>query len=80
MSLAFGYQSNLNCGGAFYHGGVLKRHNNQVLGTPERTLELSEDRDLFAQALKDINIPVARSTAAVNHIGYLVVVRSAFNP
>ncbi|KAJ3028212.1 carbamoyl-phosphate synthase (glutamine-hydrolyzing) cpa2 [Rhizophlyctis rosea] len=85
--LAFGGQSALNCGVALEHAGVLKKHNVKVLGTPVRTLELSEDRDLFAQALKDIGIPVARSTAvetvddaiaAANQIGYPVIVRSAF--
>ncbi|KAJ3289558.1 carbamoyl-phosphate synthase (glutamine-hydrolyzing) cpa2 [Borealophlyctis nickersoniae] len=85
--LAFGGQSALNCGVALEHAGVLKKHNVKVLGTPIRTLELSEDRDLFAQALKDIGIPVAQSTAvesvddaikAANVIGYPVIVRSAF--
>ncbi|KAJ2381821.1 carbamoyl-phosphate synthase (glutamine-hydrolyzing) cpa2, partial [Coemansia sp. RSA 2603] len=48
---------------------------------------LSEDRDLFASALKDIDIPVAQSTAvntvqdalsAAQEIGYPVIVRSAY--
>lgn len=50
--LAFGGQTALNCGVALEHAGVLRKHNVKVLGTPVRTLELSEDRDLFAQALK----------------------------
>jgi carbamoylphosphate synthase large subunit len=32
--------------------GVLERLGVKVLGTPIRTLEVSEDRDLFVQALK----------------------------
>ena len=32
--------------------GVLDRLGVRVLGTPIRTLEISEDRDLFVQALK----------------------------
>jgi carbamoyl-phosphate synthase large subunit len=48
---------------------------------------VSEDRDLFAKALKEINIPVARSVAvesvggaldAAASIGYPVIVRSAY--
>ncbi|KAF0454556.1 carbamoyl-phosphate synthase [Gigaspora margarita] len=67
--------------------GVLARNNVKVLGTPIRTLEVSEDRDLFAQALKEIDIPVAESTAvstiddalaAAEQIGYPVIIRSAF--
>ncbi|KAI9104643.1 carbamoyl-phosphate synthetase, arginine-specific large chain [Phlyctochytrium arcticum] len=85
--LAFGGQTALNCGVALEHAGVFKKHNVKVLGTPVRTLELSEDRDLFAQALKDIGIPVAQSTAvstvedaltAAREIGYPVIVRAAY--
>ncbi|KAJ3188254.1 carbamoyl-phosphate synthase (glutamine-hydrolyzing) cpa2 [Gaertneriomyces sp. JEL0708] len=85
--LAFGGQTALNCGVALEHAGVLRKHNVKVLGTPIRTLELSEDRDLFAQALKDIGIPVAQSTAvesvddaiaAAAQIGYPVIVRAAY--
>ena len=50
--LTFGGQSALNCGIALHHMGVFEKYNVQVLGTPIRTLELSEDRDLFAKALK----------------------------
>ncbi|KAJ3158711.1 carbamoyl-phosphate synthase (glutamine-hydrolyzing) cpa2 [Geranomyces michiganensis] len=85
--LAFGGQTALNCGVALENSGVLKKHGVKVLGTPVRTLELSEDRDLFAQALKDIGIPVAQSTAvssvsdaiaAADAIGYPVIVRAAY--
>ena len=34
-----------------------------MLGTPISTLIASEDRELFNNALAEINIPVARSTA-----------------
>jgi hypothetical protein len=50
--LTFGGQSALNCGIALHKSGVLEKHNVKVLGTPIRTLEISEDRDLFAKALK----------------------------
>ncbi|OCB91040.1 carbamoyl-phosphate synthase [Sanghuangporus baumii] len=85
--LTFGGQSALNVGIQLDRMGVLERLGVQVLGTPIRTLEISEDRDLFVQALKEINIPVAQSTAvssvnaaleAAEKIGYPVILRSAF--
>lgn len=50
--LTFGGQSALNVGIELDKMGVLERLGVQVLGTPIRTLEISEDRDLFVQALK----------------------------
>lgn len=49
--LTFGGQSALNVGIQLDKMGVLDRLGVQVLGTPIRTLEVSEDRDLFVQAL-----------------------------
>ncbi|KAF5316937.1 hypothetical protein D9611_003993 [Ephemerocybe angulata] len=85
--LTFGGQSALNVGIQLDRMGVLDRLGVKVLGTPIRTLEVSEDRDLFVQALKEIDIPVAQSTAvssvpaaleAAEAIGYPVILRSAF--
>lgn len=50
--LTFGGQSALNVGIQLDKMGVLDRLGVKVLGTPIRTLEVSEDRDLFVQALK----------------------------
>lgn len=50
--LTFGGQSALNVGIHLDRMGVLERLGVKVLGTPIRTLEVSEDRDLFVQALK----------------------------
>ena len=50
--LTFGGQSALNVGIELDRMGVLDRLGVRVLGTPIRTLEISEDRDLFVQALK----------------------------
>ncbi|KAH6913948.1 carbamoyl-phosphate synthase subunit arginine-specific large [Coprinopsis sp. MPI-PUGE-AT-0042] len=85
--LTFGGQSALNVGIQLDRMGILDRLGVKVLGTPIRTLEVSEDRDLFVQALKEIDIPVATSTAvstvsaaleAAEKIGYPVILRSAF--
>ncbi|KAJ2129837.1 carbamoyl-phosphate synthase (glutamine-hydrolyzing) cpa2, partial [Coemansia sp. RSA 678] len=87
IMLAFGGQTALNCGVQLDKMGVMEKFNVRVLGTSVRTLELSEDRDLFAKALKDIDIPVAQSTAvntvqdaldAAKEIKYPVIVRSAY--
>ncbi|CAH1760453.1 7150_t:CDS:2 [Entrophospora sp. SA101] len=85
--LTFGGQTGLNVGIKLEQMGVLSRLGVKVLGTPIRTLEVSEDRDLFAKALAEIDIPVAQSTAvntvddalkAAEEIGYPIIVRSAF--
>lgn len=54
--LTFGGQSALNVGIELDRMGVLERLGVQVLGTPIRTLEVSEDRDLFVQALKGASV------------------------
>ncbi|CAG8500058.1 11547_t:CDS:2 [Ambispora leptoticha] len=85
--LTFGGQTALNCGIKLNSMGVFSRLGVKVLGTPIRTLEISEDRDEFAKALKEIDIPVAQSVAvetvedalkAAGEIGYPVIIRSAF--
>ena len=54
--LTFGGQSALNCGIALYEDGVFEKNNVKVLGTPISTLQTTEDRDLFAKALKGIHM------------------------
>lgn len=85
--LTFGGQTGLNVGVKLDKMGVFDRYNVKVLGTPISTLETSEDRDLFAQALKEIDIPIAESIAvdnvddalsAAENIGYPIIVRSAY--
>lgn len=67
--------------------GLWEKYGVKVLGTPIKTLELSEDRELFVNALNEINIPVAQSTAvssvdealkAAKDIGYPLIVRAAY--
>lgn len=86
--LTFGGQTALNVGVQLDKMGVFDRYGVRVLGTPIKTLETSEDRDLFAQALKEINIPIAESIAvdtvddalaAAKDIGYPIIVRSAYS-
>ncbi|OZJ05855.1 Carbamoyl-phosphate synthase arginine-specific large chain [Bifiguratus adelaidae] len=86
--LTFGGQTALNCGIQLDKMGVFERLGVKVLGTPIQTLITSEDRDLFAKALAEIDIPVAQSTAvetvddalnAASEIGYPVIIRSAYS-
>ena len=60
--LTFGGQSALNVGIALDKMGVLERLGVKVLGTPIRTLEVSEDRNLFVQALKGASYLPLRPT------------------
>lgn len=85
--LSFGGQTALNLGVKMNKMGIFDRYNVKVLGTSVRTLEVSEDRDLFAKALNEINIPIAQSIAvetvedalkSAETIGYPIIVRSAY--
>ena len=85
--LTFGGQTGLNLGVKMNRMGIFERYGVKVLGTSIRTLEVSEDRDLFAKALKQIDIPIAESIAvnsvddaldAAEKVGYPIIVRSAY--
>ncbi|KOS20325.1 Carbamoyl-phosphate synthase arginine-specific large chain [Escovopsis weberi] len=85
--LSFGGQTALNLGVQMQRMGLFEKYGVKVLGTSVRTLELSEDRDLFAKALEEINIPIAKSIAvgtvdealdAADKIGYPIIVRAAY--
>lgn len=85
--LSFGGQTALNLGVKMNKMGIFERYGVQVLGTSIKTLETSEDRDLFAKALHEIDIPIAESIAvnsidealqAADKIGYPIIVRAAY--
>lgn len=85
--LSFGGQTALNCGLELEKKGILKKYKVKVLGTPVKAIELTEDREEFANHLKKINIPVPASGAANNlakakkiaeNIGFPLMVRAAF--
>ena len=87
IMLAFGGQTALNLGVQMNRMGIFDRMGVKVLGTSIQTLETSEDRDLFSQALKEIDIPIAESIAVSNldealqaaeTVGYPIIVRSAY--
>ncbi len=85
--LSFGGQTALNCGLKLQEKGILKKYGVKVLGSPVKSIELTEDRQLFADHLKSINIPVPPSGSATTlaeaqkvaeKIGLPVMVRAAF--
>jgi len=85
--LGFGGQTALNCGVKLAKAGILGRHGVEVLGTPIRAIEDTEDRELFKQAMIRANVPVPKSastnsvkeaTRIADRIGYPVIVRVAY--
>lgn len=85
--LSFGGQTALNLGVEMQRQGLFEKYGVKVLGTSVRTLELSEDRDLFSKALEEINIPIAKSIAvstvdealeAAETVSYPIIVRAAY--
>jgi carbamoyl-phosphate synthase large subunit len=87
LLLSFGGQTALNCGVAIKNSGVLEKYNVEVLGTPVRSIELTEDRELFKQEILKIGVHTPESITcfskeegqkAAIEIGFPVIVRAAF--
>lgn len=82
-----GGQTGLNIASALAAMGVLEKHNVRVLGTSIDTIKKGEDRESFAQLMKEIKEPIPASKAvtsipeainAANEIGYPVIIRPAY--
>ncbi len=87
IMLSFGGQTALNCGLALFAKGIFKKYNIEVLGSPISSIELTEDREKFAEHLRSIDIPVPPSGSATDlkqakkiaeKIGFPLMVRAAF--
>jgi carbamoyl-phosphate synthase large subunit len=85
--LSFGGQTALNCGIELFRKGILEKYNVQVLGTPVRAIIDTEDREIFARRLGEINVKTPHSLAATSveeavkaakELGFPVIVRSAY--
>ena len=85
--VSMGGQTALNVGVQLWNSGFLQEHNITVLGTQIPVIEATEDREIFAQKLAEINEGTALSESAnnveeaiasANKIGYPVLVRAAF--
>src|SRR3990167_5638968 len=64
IMLSFGGQTALNCGLELQKSGILKKYNVQVLGSPVSSIELTEDREMFAVHLQKLSIPIPPSGSA----------------
>jgi carbamoyl-phosphate synthase large subunit len=87
IMLSFGGQTALNCGVTLERSGVLEKYGVRVLGTPVSAIECTEDRELFAKKLSEIEVKVPRSIAVASldeakkagrEIGYPIMVRIAY--
>ncbi len=85
--LAFGGQTALNCGVDLFRQGILEKYNIQVVGTPVQSIIDTEDREIFAGKLAEIDVKTPRSYAcenmeeafaAVEKIGYPIIIRAAY--
>ncbi|CAG2102016.1 unnamed protein product, partial [Medioppia subpectinata] len=85
--LMFGGQTALNCGIELEKSGVLAEYNVEVLGTPISSIIDTEDREIFAQKVAEVNGKVAPSRAAYSveealkfakDLGYPILARSAY--
>ncbi|MFH1657272.1 MAG: carbamoyl-phosphate synthase (glutamine-hydrolyzing) large subunit [bacterium] len=88
LLLSFGGQTALNCGLELYRRKVLEKYGVEVLGTPIKSIEATEDRDLFKKKLAEIKVKTAKSEVALNltdalavaeQIGYPVLLRSGYS-
>jgi len=85
--VSMGGQTALNIGISLWKSGKLQEAGVEILGTPIPVIEATEDRQIFADKLKEIGETIALSysanntdeaIAAANKIGYPVLVRAAF--
>ena len=85
--LAFGGQTALNCGVELHRSGVLEKYNVEVVGTPVQSIIDTEDRQLFARMLGEIDVKTPISIAAQNmeeareaakKIGFPIIIRAAY--
>lgn len=85
--LAFGGQTALNCGVKLYEAGIFEKYNLEVLGTPVQSIIDTEDREIFANILKSIDVKTPKSIAcanmeeakkAVEEVGFPIIIRAAY--
>ncbi|KAA3612081.1 MAG: carbamoyl-phosphate synthase (glutamine-hydrolyzing) large subunit [Calditrichaeota bacterium] len=85
--LGFGGQTALNCGVELAKNKVFEKYKIAVLGTQVSVIEETEDRQLFAEKLAEIDVKVPRSVAVesveaavevAEKIGYPVMIRIAY--
>jgi carbamoyl-phosphate synthase large subunit len=85
--LSFGGQTALNCGLELDKKGIFKKYHVKVLGTPIKAIKDTEDRDLFVNQLREINVEFPYSFAVTSvdeavskaaEIGFPIIIRIAY--
>lgn len=88
IALGFGGQTALNLGLELYHSGELDKHGVKVLGSSVKTIEATEDRDIFRDYLERNNVKTPKSKSATTiadavavgrEFGYPLMLRAAFS-
>lgn len=88
IALSFGGQTALNLGLALAEQAILTKYKIKVLGTPIKSIKISEDRDLFKTELAkvDVKTPISQAVysisqalKAASRIGYPVMLRSGYS-
>ena len=87
IMLSFGGQTALNCGTALFDSGMLAKYGIEVLGTPVQSIKNTEDRQLFADLLHEIDVKTPKSIScttveealkASEELGFPIIVRAAY--
>jgi carbamoyl-phosphate synthase large subunit len=87
IMLAFGGQTALNCGVTLYKDKIIEKYGIRVLGTQINGIEITENRQLFKDAMLKSDVPVLQSAPAytvnealkiAQQIGYPVIIRVAY--
>jgi carbamoyl-phosphate synthase large subunit len=87
IMLAFGGQTALNCGVSLYKDKIIEKYGIRVLGTQINGIEITENRQLFKDAMLKSDVPVLPSAPAytvnealkiAQQIGYPVIIRVAY--
>ncbi|MCH2308065.1 MAG: carbamoyl-phosphate synthase large subunit, partial [SAR202 cluster bacterium] len=82
-----GGQTGLNTALDLASRGILKEHNVELIGATKEAIDKAEDRELFKQAMQEIDIDVAKSGLANNldealsiakSINYPLIIRPSF--
>lgn len=82
-----GGQTGLNTALDLASRGILDKHNVELIGATKEAIDKAEDRELFKQAMEEINIDVAQSGLAnnldealsiANSINYPLIIRPSF--
>jgi carbamoyl-phosphate synthase large subunit len=87
IMLGFGGQTALNCGVSLYQEKIIEKYGIRVLGTQIHGIQITEDRQLFKNAMVKSGVPVLQSAPAytvnealkiAQEISYPVIIRVAY--